>query len=135
MNFMQITPPNVLTATTGSIPADATRGTSQFSQLLGAHDAALDQPGRSNQDEVRQAAQSLVAIGFVQPLLAQARQDPFRTDLFHGGFAEDAFGAQLDTILAEQITNRADMPLVESVYRHIAGNGQTSHGTKVNTHG
>ena len=60
------------------------------------------------------------------PLLAQIRNDPFRSDLFHAGFAEDAFQSRLDTILADRITRRADFPLVDSVLNHVLGIRRTS---------
>jgi hypothetical protein len=157
MNTMSITNTNPLTAPgarsilPGTMPGDSpfsmglklaqkasASGNSPSSLLgltLGQHASAPGDADRSGRDEVRDAARSLVAISFIQPLLTEARQDPFRSEMFHGGFAEDAFGAQLDSIIAEQITKRADMPLVESVYRQIAGPGQTNHGTRVNTHG
>lgn len=122
--------PDVGAVLSGVAPND-----SPFSKWLGANQSPSTGTTPSNADEVREAARSLVSISLIQPLLTQARQDPFRTELFHGGFAEDAFGAQLDAIIAEQITQRTDLPLVESVYRQIAGKGQANPGTRVNTHG
>ncbi len=58
-----------------------------------------------------EAAQQLVATTFIQPVLGQMRQDPFRSELFHGGFAEDAFQQQLDVRLAPGIRcGRRDCP-------------------------
>ena len=65
-----------------------------------------------------------------QRISAQARNDPFRSDLFHGGLAEDSFGQQLDSIIAQRVTSRSNLPIVESVYNHI-----TQQGSRVNTHG
>jgi len=136
MNTMQITTANPLTAPgTRSVRPDTLPGNLLFSLGLGAGGPAPRHTTQSNREEVREAARSLVSISFIQPLLTQARQDPFRSEMFHGGFAEDTFGAQLDSIIAEQITRRTDFPLVESVYRQIAGHGQTHSGTRVNTHG
>ncbi len=70
--------------------------------------------------ELRRAAQQLVASAFVVPLLEQMREDPFKSELFHGGFAEDAFSQQLDTILSDRIAQRQNLPLADAVYRHIA---------------
>ena len=67
--------------------------------------------------KVRELSGILVADTFVKPLLAQLRRDPFRTDLFHGGFAEDVFAAQLNTVLAERITTKAKLPIVDTVHR------------------
>jgi len=103
---------------------------SHFAKLLAPGDAATDRTEPSRDDQARQAAESLVSITLIDPLLAQAREDPFRTDLFHGGFAEEAFGAQFDAIIAERLTHAAQMPIVESVYNQLM-----SRGVKVNTHG
>lgn len=136
MNTNPITTANPLTAPgIRSIQPGPVQSDSPFAQWLESHNASSGQTPQPNTDQVREAARSLVAISFIQPLLTEARQDPFRSEMFHGGFAEDAFGAQLDSIIAEQITKRADLPLVESVYRQIAGNVPTHSGTRVNTHG
>jgi len=91
---------------------------SGFAAQLYASDAATDRQ-LPDQDTPRQAAQQLVAIALVQPLLAQARLDTFQTPMFHGGQAEKMFGAQLDSLIAQQITSRTGLPIVDSVYRHI----------------
>lgn len=93
-----------------------------FEQVLAASqakraDAGAIDPGRL--DQARTAAEQFVATAFVVPMLAQMRNDPFRSDLFHGGFAEDAFQGQLDTILADRMTQRADLPLVDSILDYI----------------
>lgn len=77
--------------------------------------AAVGESGKLNATrcEARQAAEQLVATTLVQPLLQQMRNDPFKSDLMHGGFAEDAFGAQLDTQLADRIVRRANWPIVQ----------------------
>ena len=94
----------------------------RFEQVLAASqakhaDAAAVDPDRFEQ--ARTAAEQFVATAFVVPMLAQMQNDPFRSDLFHGGFAEDAFKSQLDTILADRVTRRADLPLVDSILDHI----------------
>lgn len=97
-----------------------------FAGLLAGHRSAsgpTDLPrARStppNHRESHEAAQQLVSIALVQPVLAQMRRDPFRTEMFHGGFAEDAFGARLDSILAERITQRSNLPLVDAIERTL----------------
>jgi hypothetical protein len=81
-----------------------------------------------------EAAQQLVATTFIQPVLDQVRQDPFRSELFHGGFAEDAFQQQLDVQLSQRIVASArdgdslrspGLPVVDSVFRKLtARDGQ-----------
>lgn len=116
------TPAQLLAA---GAPADAA-----FAQLLHTADPATDRTPRSTDAQTREAAESLVASTFIGPLLAQVRQDPFRSDLFHGGLAEDIFAAQLDSTLAQRITHATAMPLVDAVYNRVL-----AHGGKVNTHG
>lgn len=98
--------------------------------LPGPRDSATDRTPVSPANAAYGAAQSLVAITLIQPLLAQAREDPFKADLFHGGFAEDTFGTQLDSIIAERITQSSKLPIVESVYNQISPNP-----LQVDTHG
>ena len=54
------------------------------------------------------------------------RDDPFKTDLFHGGQGEEIFGQQLDTIYAERIVARADFSIVDAVYKSIAKNAMNT---------
>ncbi len=75
-------------------------------------------PERSK--SLRTAAEQLVATTFIQPMLAKMREDPFKTDLFHGGQAEEVFGQQMDTIYAERIVAKADFAIVDAVYKSIA---------------
>lgn len=97
-----------------------------FAALLAGHRSARGSAGLSgassappNHRASHEAAQQLVSIALVQPVLTQMRRDPFRTELFHGGFAEDAFGARLDSILAERITQRSNLPLVDAIARTL----------------
>ena len=86
--------------------------------------------------ELREAAEQFVASALMLPLLAQARQDPFRSELFHGGSAEDAFQSQLDTILADRITRGSNLPLVDVVVEHVLNRyGQAPAKAGVDTHG
>ena len=62
----------------------------------------------SIQREVRTAAREFVAIGLVQPLFALMRNDPFKSDLFHGGQGEEMFGPMLDQHLASRIVGGSD---------------------------
>lgn len=86
---------------------------------------------------LRKAAEQLVATTFIQPMLAKMRDDPFKSDLFHGGRTEEIFGEQLDTILSERIVARADFSIVDAVYNTIAkrATGAAADGGGVNTHG
>lgn len=101
-----------------------------FSDVLATRDAATDRILKSKETQAYEAAQSLVATTLIQPILSQIRDDPFRSALFHGGTAEDAFGAQLDTILADRITQASNFPIVDSIY-----NRTFAPRSEVDTHG
>jgi len=88
-------------------------------------DRGLD-PERA--ETLRTAAEQLVATTFIQPMLAKMREDPFKSDLFHGGQAEEIFGQRLDTIFSERIVSRTDFAIVDAVYRSIADKAGVSAG-------
>ena len=90
---------------------------------LDARDAAIDRLGMSRDEQAMEAARSLVSIGLVQPMLALARRDPFRSELFHGGQGEEIFGAKLDAMIAERVTKQMGLSLVDSVYKKIVKGG------------
>jgi hypothetical protein len=69
---------------------------------------------------LRKASEQLVATTFIQPMLSKLREDPFKTDMFHGGQTEEIFGQRLDTIMSERIVAKADFAIVDAVYRSIA---------------
>lgn len=124
---------------------DAQSAGREFSQALGvaAHGAAA----QSREDAARDAARQLVSVALIQPILAAVRDDPFKSDLFHGGVGEDTFGAQLDTILADRMVGKLDapqradgrgFPVVDAVYRMIMQQMQAGPtvraGGKVDAH-
>ncbi len=104
--------------------------------LMQAQGAARSEQSQDEQT-ARASAQQLVASTFLLPLLQTARQDPFRTEMFHGGFGEDAFGAQLDTQLADRMASGpAFKGLVDAVYRQIARpSGHAAGHGEVKQHG
>lgn len=111
----------------GTAPAVLTRPSGEgFAQRLRALETrAADKadgggPDPDRAKTLRKAAEQLVATTFIQPMLAKMREDPFRSDLFHGGRTEEIFGEQLDTILSERIVARADFSIVDAVYNTIA---------------
>jgi len=126
--------------TPDSLPATSSRlgmGADDFQQRL---KVAVDEPARdeqARQESLRKSSQQLVATTFVMPMLAQMREDPFKSDLFHGGQTEDIFGQQIDTILAERIVAKADFSIVDAVYRTIAERASMSvdQAQGVDTHG
>ncbi|MEX0777201.1 MAG: rod-binding protein [Phycisphaeraceae bacterium] len=83
-----------------------------------AFDSVFKKAGASA-EQAREAARQLVSIALIQPVLTKAHEDPFKTEMFHGGQGEAMFQQQLDTILADRITHRANFPLVDAVYQQI----------------
>ena len=45
--------------------------------------------------QVTEAAEKLIADLYIQPMLAQARSGPFKSELFSGGMAEEVFAPHL----------------------------------------
>ena len=105
-------------------------------QLQAVRSGASDGLDPQKAQMLRKAAQQLVATTFIQPMLAKMRDDPFKSDLFHGGRTEEIFGEQLDTILSERIVAKADFSIVDAVYNTIAerATGVAANGGGVNTH-
>jgi Rod binding domain-containing protein len=67
------------------------------------------------EQQLRGAAEQLVATAFISPILAESRDSPFKSEMFHGGQAEDIFGQQLDTILSERISTAAGFSLTDAI--------------------
>jgi hypothetical protein len=107
----------------------------RFADLL-PKDGATGRRAVSTEDQARKAAEQFVAGTLVLPILREARENPFKTEMFHGGATEDAFGQQLDTILADRITASANLGIVDSVYRSLTKNlRKPAVGSEVNLNG
>ena len=96
--------------------------------------------GREDADEqaarraqVREAAEQFVASAFLVPIFKQMRSSSLRGEMFHGGMAEDVFGAQLDTHLADRMVGSMNMPLVDAIERQFMGG--VSLGGRLDAHG
>jgi len=70
-------------------------------------------------ERAREAASQLVAITFVQPILAQIRASDGAAEPFKATPAEKQFGALLDAELAQRVTQAARFPLVDRVARDL----------------
>ena len=85
----------------------------------------------SDTQQLRTAAEQLVSHALLMPMMKMMRNDPFQTDLFHGGMAEDMFAAQLDQHMADAMAGRVGSPIVDAVYSHFTG----GRGSEVDQHG
>lgn len=70
--------------------------------------------------QLADAADQLVSTAFVLPLLSQVRDSPFKTEMFSGGRAEEAFGQQLDVILADRITASSNFGITQAMVRSFS---------------
>ncbi|MEX2673300.1 MAG: rod-binding protein [Phycisphaeraceae bacterium] len=103
-------------------------------------ESALTAAGETgSRGEVRKAAQQLVSQAFLMPMMKMMRDDPFKSDLFHGGQGEDIFAAQLDEKLADSMASQMNLPVVEAVYQKFAAqlspNISPNLGTEVDHNG
>lgn len=136
MNFAALTNSHSVTTLGPSLADVGRRGAPGFAEALAAAGRSTEDDRAAQEREVQQAAQQFVATAFVMPLLAQARQSPFKTELFHGGQGEEMFGQQLDQRIADQIVRRMDFPLIHAVQKHVFRHTQGPRtGGQVNTHG
>ena len=95
--------------------------TKQASAFALEHDPVkIAQQAKAETMDLREAAEQLVATTFITPLLKELRDDPLGTDFLDGGFTEDAFRQQLDVILADQITKKSNLAVVDQVYQHMS---------------
>jgi len=127
----------MMTAVAGKLPLLDTgseqRFAGRFDQLL--EEAKQDQ--QAVETKVRSLAEQLVATTLILPILNEVQADPFRTEMFHGGMAEDIFRKQLDTIMADRIAKKADLPVVDVICDRIMTriNAEQSIGKKMDQHG
>ncbi len=82
-------------------------------------------------DELHGVAVQFVGMAFFFPMLQQARNNPFKTDMFHGGFAEDTFGNQMDLQLADRMAQRDTAGLVSAMVQRYSAAVER----KVDVHG
>lgn len=71
----------------------------------------------------RQAAQELVSIALVQPILKELRDTNQAAGPFAPGAAEKAFGPLLDAAMAKQIVSGQGFDVVDAVATKIANPG------------
>ena len=88
-----------------------------FEKALLSSNATKYGASESSEEVVQEAIEQLVATTLIQPIFASMRDDPFRSDLFHGGLAEDMFGSQMDMMMSDQITKAAKFGFVEVLHR------------------
>ncbi|QDU32690.1 hypothetical protein KS4_07240 [Poriferisphaera corsica] len=100
----------------------------KFDSLAAEAREALNKKPSELEAKIRDASEQLVSSSFVLPILQQMQNDPFRSELFHGGQAEDIFSQQWNTKIADDMVKRANFPMVEAVYNKIMNHASNQTG-------
>jgi Rod binding domain-containing protein len=74
-------------------------------------------------DPLVQQAQKLVSQTFYGTLLKQARNSPFKSEIFDGGRGGQAFGEMLDQHLADHMSRSTGSKLVGALAHKLSANG------------
>lgn len=90
-----------------------------FTSLLTASSSDAQGAGKTREERAREAVEQLVSSAFILPLMQEVRDQPLDSDLFDGGYAEDSFRQQLDTVLADRMVAGGNFPVVEVIYDRI----------------
>ena len=107
-----LAPATLPSATTTAAASRAATGSAA------SFESMLDAAGQRSQ-QIGEAGDQLVSTAFVLPLLSQLRDSPFKSEMFDGGQAEQIFGQQLDTILADRITSSANFGISDALVRQF----------------
>ena len=67
--------------------------------------------------KLKEAAGEVVGQIFFAPLLAQMRASNLKSEFGHGGRGEEVFGAQLDSLLANEIGKSKQSPIADVIWR------------------
>ncbi len=92
----------------------------KFTELMRVSFDRLNSGEKSKEEQVREAANQLVSVAFIKPMMAQMRQSPFKTEMFGGGPGEAMFQEHMDTVLADRIATRTNYSIADAIYRRIA---------------
>lgn len=87
-------------------------------------------PGRAGEaDQARQAAEGLVAMTLIEPLLRQARESRSSEGPFGMTEAEKQFGALMDARTAGRMVKAWNLPLVDQLARQMREEARTVETT------
>lgn len=119
-------------------PPQDPSGDGGFDGLMRISLERRDAQPATQEQQVRKLANQLVSVALIKPLLAQARQSPFRSELFHGGHGEQVFSEHLDTVIADRVAMRSNFDVADAIYRHLTGQrtiAGAATGAAVDQHG
>ena len=114
--------------------APGVMGRGMESRVSGSFDAAMrGAMARRGEDRTsgrdpREAAEELVAMTLVQPILAQLRESSLAAEPFAPSEGEKRFGAMHDAQVARQIVRSSRFPLVEELARQMRERSGTTEG-------
>jgi Rod binding domain-containing protein len=89
-----------------------------FASTLESH-----MPQETKREQVREAAEQLVASAFIVPVLASMRETSKAAGPFAPGTVERRFGPLLDQHLADRITQASRFTLVDAIVDRYAPKG------------
>lgn len=90
-----------------------------FATVLGTEQRRVDAAKLTPEQEAREAAESLVAIALVQPLLAAARESSDAAEPFAPTEAEKRFGSFIDADRARQMVRSGRFGIVDRLARDL----------------
>lgn len=96
-----------------------TGGASDFEQVLGRSVSRGVGAEASAEDKARRAAEKLVAVALIQPVLKQLRETNQATGPFAPTQGEKQFQSLADTQTAERIAAAANFPLVDRIAQQV----------------
>lgn len=105
------------TVSFGMPPNGITENQRSFGEIMGT-----DRRGRAaptDADREREAAQQLVAVTFIEPILRQAREVRSSEGPFGMTQAEKQFGGMIDAATAKSMVRSWDFPLVDRLARDM----------------
>ncbi|MCC5786435.1 MAG: hypothetical protein JJU33_07030 [Phycisphaerales bacterium] len=89
----------------------------RFRELMGQGPTRADT--RKPEEQAREAAEQLLSVSFIQPVLKQVREMNDAPPPWGPTQAEKQFGPMLDAKLADQLIKAARLPIVERLSRDL----------------
>ena len=99
-------------------PSDGAMRNADFAKLLASASAA-----NQDKDPTREAAEQLVAVTFIQPILRAARESNNAAPPFAPTAIEKQFGPLMDATLSDSIMRSSRWALVDRIERDMRANG------------
>lgn len=89
----------------------------RFSEIIGKGPSQPDK--RKPEEQAREAAEQLLSVTFIQPVLKQVREMNDAPPPWGPTQAEKQFGPMLDAKLADQLIKAARLPIIERLSRDL----------------